>query len=372
MSRRVMSEERARLLLSLAIEPGDVRLSRALRRAGSAVDLVAALQRSAATWPAGWAAAVEQASSGLDDALRAADVEALRWVVPGDRQWPERLGDLDEAEPSGAVGGAPLGLWLRGGGDLSRLAEASVAVVGARDCTVYGAEAAVDIASASAEAGYTVVSGAAFGIDACAHRGGVQSGDPGMAVLACGADLDYPRVHAALLGRIAEEGVVVSEYAPGRPALRSRFLTRNRLIAALCDGLVVVEAGRRSGSLNTLHWADRLGRTTMAVPGPITAAQSQGTHEAIRSGKAVLVASASDVVAELMGFSGQIASGPEARSNRLAEAVLAALTTHEPRTAAELAGDLRVGVIQVLRVLRHLAAQHRVHRDDDGFWLRVS
>ena len=147
-----------------------------------------------------------------------------------------------------------------------------------------------------------MVSGAAFGIDASAHRGALAMGRATIAVLACDAGTDYPRAHAALLSRIAESGLIVSEQPPGQVPTKARFLSRNRLIAGLAGGTVVVEARRRSGSLNTLHWADRLGRPTMAVPGPVTSQQSGGTHQAVRDGKAVLVTGGSDVLSELAGI----------------------------------------------------------------------
>jgi DNA processing protein len=208
-------------------------------------------------------------------------------------------------------------LWVRGSGSLAELVESSVSIVGARDCTAYGAEQAAEIAADAGSAGFTVVSGAAFGIDACAHRGALAMLTPTIAVLACGAATSYPRAHAALLQRIAEEGLVVSEQRPGQVPTKARFLARNRVIAALTLGTVVVEARRRSGALNTLGWADQLGRVTMALPGPVTSQQSVGTHEAVRDGKAMLVGSGTDVVAALAGLNAATlvtGAGPSAAS----------------------------------------------------------
>lgn len=366
-----MSESEARLLLSLSTEPGDSRLARALAECGNARALVASLREEQGAWPPAWLDGLQEAEVKAEQAVARARQHGLRWITPGDTQWPSQLADLDEVEPTGGVAGAPLGLWCRGEGDLGLLSEHAVGVVGARDCTTYGAEAAGDIAAASAEAGFTVVSGAAFGIDASAQRGGLAAGDAGVAVVACGADLDYPRAHASLLRRVAEGGVVVSEYAPGQRPARSRFLARNRLIAALVDGLVVVEAARRSGSLNTLHWADRLGRVTMAVPGPITSAQSQGTHEAMRSGKAVLVGSGTDVVAELLGFNGRVSKEGAPGLDPIAGAVVEALDTTRSRTPAALAGDLRLGTLHVVRALGRLEAGGLARLSRDG-WVRCA
>lgn len=357
----------ARLLLSLAVEPGDPRLPSALEASGGAIGLLERLRSPTASWPETWIRGLRRAERDRAGVESGGRDNGVRWVTPEDEEWPVQLGDLQHTEGASGAAGAPLGLWCRGTGDLRLLSDHALAVVGARDCTTYGAEAAADIAAVGADAGFSIVSGAAFGIDASAHRGGILVGDPGIAVLACGADLDYPRAHASLLGRIAERGVVISEYPPGAPAARSRFLARNRLIAALSDGLVVVEAARRSGSLNTLHWADRLGRVTMAVPGPITSAQSQGTHEAIRGGKAVLVGSGTDVVAELLGFSAQV--GGSELPDPVAGAVLDALD-RVPAFPAELARRLRIGTSHALRALNRLERAGLAWQADAG-WCRV-
>lgn len=357
---------RERLLLSLTVEPADPRLPSALASCGGIGQLLERLRSGAGNWPQRWVEGLLRAEREIASLERAAGERGLRWITPGDDEWPRQLDDLEYAEGAPGAAGAALGLWCRGTGDLRLVSEHALAVVGARDCTTYGAETAADIAAVGAEAGFSVVSGAAFGIDASAHRGGLLVGDPGIAVLACGADLDYPRAHASLLGRIAERGVVVSEYPPGVAAARSRFLARNRLIAALCDGLVVVEAARRSGSLNTLHWADRLGRVTMAVPGPISSAQSQGTHEAIRSGKAVLVGSGTDVVAELLGFAAEI--GDQQLSDPVAGAVLGVLDA-EPVPPAEIARRLRIGTSHALRALDRLGRSGLARQETSG-WRR--
>lgn len=362
-----MSDARDRLLLSLVVEPGDPRLVPALHEHGGPGAVLDELRADPDGWPEPWHQGVETVAPRAERVLCRAQEQGLRWITPGHPEWPEQLGGLDEVETAAGAGGSPLGLWCRGSGDVRLLAEHAVAVVGARDCTTYGAEAAGDIAAAAAMSGFTVISGAAFGIDASAHRGGLAVGDPGIAVLACGADLDYPRAHASLLGRIAEHGVVVSEYPPGRPAARSRFLARNRIIAALADGLVVVEAAHRSGSLNTLHWADRLGRTTMAVPGPITSAQSQGTHDAVRSGKAVLVGSGADVVAELVGFHGRVAESHDETFDPVAAAVLADLQESGPRRPADIARSLRVGTLHAVRALERLRSAGHAEESEHGW-----
>jgi DNA processing protein len=150
--------------------------------------------------------------------------------------------------------------------------------------------------------GCVVVSGGAYGIDAAAHRGAVSAGGPTIAVLAGGVDRLYPRGNQALLERIGREGLVVSEAPLGADPIRTRFLSRNRIIAALCAGTVVVEAAWRSGALNTIRWAAELGREIMGVPGPVTSAGSCGIHQFIREAGAVLVTRGSEIVEQVSAF----------------------------------------------------------------------
>jgi DNA processing protein len=219
-----------------------------------------------------------------------------------------------------------------------------------------------------------VVSGAAFGIDASAHRGALAMGRPTIAVLACDAATDYPRAHAALLSRVAESGLIVSEQPPGQVPTKARFLSRNRLIAGLAGGTVVVEARQRSGSLNTLHWADRLGRPTMAVPGPVTSQQSGGTHQAVRDGKAVLVTGGPDVLSELAGIGAaepEPAVAPSTEYDHLpaaAQRTLDALSWSGTTTARDIAASADLGPHDVAKALALLAGRGLAERSDDG-WL---
>lgn len=235
--------------------------------------------------------------------LERADRLGLRFVVPGDDEWPAQLEDLAGAGSLHERGGVPVGLWVRGPFRLDSLTE-SVAVVGSRAASTYGDEIASGIAADVARAGHTVVSGGAFGIDRAAHRGAVSAGRPTVAVVACGADRVYPSAHQAMFEHIARDGAVVSEAAPGCAPHRIRFLARNRLIAALSRGTVVVEAAVRSGALNTANWTSRLNRPLMGVPGPVSSGASAGVHEQIRSGAMSLVTSGADVL-EIVSGSGQ-------------------------------------------------------------------
>lgn len=367
-----MNRSEALLTLSLVVEPGDPRLVSALRD-HSPSELVARFRRGGGVWPEVWVTRCREVESRLAGLEQRAERRGLRWLARGRPGWPPALDDLDEVEPWHGSTGAPLGLWLRGTGRPGLLATDSVAVVGARHCTSYGATTAAEIAADLADAGVTVVSGAAFGIDAAAHRGALSLERPGVAVLACGADIDYPRAHAALLHRVAEEGLVVSEQPPGEPPHRSRFLSRNRIIAALTRGTVVVEARVRSGSLNTLHWADRLSRATMAVPGPVTSQQSGGAHRAIRDGEAVLVTDGADVLTELGGPGSEEAgrSGPETEYDRLGageRAVLDAVSWTEAMSSAALAEAAGLTLSGTRPALDSLEHRGLLARTSDG-WL---
>jgi DNA processing protein len=224
------------------------------------------------------------------------------FLTPDDPRWPAGVADL-------GVGG-PLALWVRGDPDLARLAERSVSLVGSRACTDYGVRVTRTLACGLADRGFTVVSGGANGIDAEAHRGALVSGSPTVAFLAGGVDRLYPASNTDLLRRTVEQGAVVSEVPPGSVPGKQRFLKRNRLIASLTSGTVVVEASVRSGALSTANHAARLLRPLGAVPGPVTSMASAGCHELLRRGAAVCVTDAAEA-AELVGDVGE--SAPERR-----------------------------------------------------------
>ena len=212
-----------------------------------------------------------------------------RLLVPGDPEWPEPLDDLQDRRP--------YCLWVRGSLDVAQACRRAVAVVGSRAATHYGVEVTGEVVAGLAPQGWTVVSGAAFGIDAAAHRAALAFGLPTVAVLACGVDRPYPRSHERLLDAIAGQGAVVSEVPPASSPTRWRFLERNRLIAALAAATVVVEAARRSGALVTAKEAEDLSRLVAAVPGPVTSAASTGCHLLLRERNAACVTSGHDVLA---------------------------------------------------------------------------
>jgi DNA processing protein len=234
-----------------------------------------------------------------------------RLITPDSDEWPvlafaafSALGGAGggKAKP---LGGPPLVLWALGPARLEEVAMRAAAVVGTRAATAYGEHVAADLAAGLAEHDVTVVSGGAYGIDGAAHRAALTCEGITVAVLAGGLDVPYPAGHSALLHRIGQHGLVFTEYPPGVRPARYRFLTRNRLVAAVAGAAVVVEAGLRSGAANTAAWARALGRVVAAVPGPVTSSASAGCHALLRNG-AELVTRAEDIV-ELVGRIGELA-----------------------------------------------------------------
>ena len=289
------SERLARVVLSRIGEPGDPRLTDLVHELGGETVLTS-LRHQAADRELGADLAERLESADPVPELERASKQGIRFVVPGDEEWPDSLDDLAHAPHLHERGGVPLGLWCRGPLRLDEAAERAVAVVGSRSATTYGADVAAGIGGTLARASWTVVSGAAFGIDQAGHRGALANRGPTVAVLACGADRAYPAAHRNLIDYIADMGLVVSEAPPGCAPTRVRFLARNRVIAALARGAVVVEAAVRSGALNTASWAGGLGRTVMGVPGPVTSAPSAGVHQLIRARDALLVTSGEEVL----------------------------------------------------------------------------
>jgi DNA processing protein len=250
-----------------------------------------------------------------------------------------------------------------------------VAVVGSRSSTTYGESVAAELAASLAELGWTVVSGGAFGIDAAAHRGALAVSGTTLVALASGVDVPYPRSNSALLERIADEGAVLSEVPPGRPAARHRFLDRNRVIAALTRGTVVVEAAFRSGALNTARTAHDLGRQVMGVPGPVTSAMSAGVHQLVRERGAVLVTDAADVIEQVGAIGEDLApsrrgpADPRDTLDPLTAKVLDALPRRRAVQEEVLARTAGVDPDQVARSLALLELTGWVTRTDAGWRL---
>jgi DNA processing protein len=284
--------------------------------------------------------------------------------------------DLLRAEVLDHRGGPPLGLWVKGPTRLDQLGRA-VAVVGARSATTYGTEIAAGIAGSLVRAGHPVVSGAAYGIDQAAHRGALAVEGANIAVLACGADRAYPSAHRELLDHLGRTSAVVAEVPPGCAPTRGRFLSRNRLIAALTRGTVVVEAAARSGAQATANRAHRLGKQVMAVPGPVTSAMSVGCHELLRGDDpgALLVASAAHVIDAVGGIGTDLApaaerpGSPRDSLSDVARRVLDACPVRIGVPPERLAAVAGCDVLEVLRVLPALELAGLVQWTGNGWRL---
>lgn len=299
-----------------------------------------------------------------------------RVVCPGDDEWPAGLA-WDPAVMSGDIKAMapPFVLFVKGPHLLREVAATSAAVVGARAGTAYGLEVATRLGLDLAEAGVSVVSGAAYGIDAAAHRGALAAqGAPTVAVLACGLDQVYPRGNDRLIDQIGREGLLLSEVPPGQGVTRVRFLVRNRVVAAMTQGTVVVEAAERSGSLSTAGRAADLGRHVMAVPGSVLSRQSIGAHELIRTG-CPLVTCAADVLEVLQPVGTHLAPvrrGAEHPRDRLEEQtrrILDAMPASRAVGVARIAATAGVSALLVQVALPELVGAGLVEQRDGGWRL---
>lgn len=323
-------ERRARMGLCALAPMADPRLHDRVEVHG-AVEVWEQLQREEGAY------ANRARSIAPDEIERATKACGARFVAPDDAEWPEGLTELALAQV-GEQKGRPFGLWVRGA-PLPGMT-GGVAIVGSRAASQYGQNVALELSADLAADGIPIVSGLAYGIDVAAHRGALSVGGPTLAVVASGVDQPYPQANASVATMIARRGSIVSELPPGHSPRRPAFLARNRLIAALADGLIVVEAALRSGAKNTAAWASELGRILMAVPGPVTSPMSQTPHALIRDGQAVLVTDSRDV-RELLGPFGAVV----AEARRGADTALDRLPTElrELREAIEIDEEVRAG-----------------------------
>ena len=359
----------ARVAWSVLTEPGDGVAGALIEELGAVEALVFALDtgrgsrgsaggRTLADGRARWKTRADP--QGVVDAIRGAHDVGAQLLVPGDPAWPAAIDDL------GAH--APMVLWVRGDPGLLRAAP-RVAIVGARAASSYGEMLAGDFAGELAAAGAVVVSGGAYGIDGAAHRAAVGVDGKTIAFLAGGVDRAYPQGHRELLRRIVDAGAVVSEVPCGTAPTKWRFLSRNRLIAALSDATVVVEAGWRSGSLNTAGHAAALGRPLGAVPGPVTSAASAGCHRLLREYDARCVTTAAEI-RELWGDTDK----GEATGGRIDPdqvRVLDAITGRTILTVIEICRRSGLAPERVSAVLGLLELDGRVRRADGG-WQRTA
>ena len=371
-------------------EPGDGTAGLLVGCLGASTALTAVLD----TWtPTMLATAVRDAGAGaaeeLEDELdqglqrwrpRLSSAEVIRslqqaarvsaqLVLPDDAHWLVGVDDLGLH--------APLALWWRGIPAALAALPNSIALVGARAATSYGEHVAMEASAGLVDRGFAIVSGAAYGIDGMAHRSALASQGLTVAVLAGGVDRFYPGGHDALLTRIAEAGAVVSELPCGAAPTKWRFLQRNRLIAASSAATVVLEAGWRSGSLNTAGHAAALGRPLGAVPGPVTSPTSAGCHRLIREYDAVCVTNATEM-AELVGeLQTQVeldlsavgeATGFGARTSEQVR-VFDALSVRSPRVVPDIARRAGMSTSAVLGALGALDLEGVVRERETG-WVR--
>lgn len=352
-----VGDELARVAWSVLIEPGDGIAGQLIARFGAqgALEAVGDADRMAADearaaldrWRPRWDPAL------VVGAIDAARRRSLRLLVPGAPDWPAGFDDLGPH--------APVALWARG--ETEALSAASVAVVGARAATPYGEHVAAEMSGELAAGGLVIVSGAAYGIDGAAHRAALRVGGPTAAFVAGGADRVYPSGHAHLLQQIAAGGAVVAECPPGTTPTKWRFLARNRLIAAVARGTVVVEAGGRSGSINTAGHAASLGRPLGAVPGPVTSSTSSGCHRLLREYGATCVTSAADV-REMLGAPEE----PQPLSYDSPDAIrVGDALSRRPRSVDELARRSGLAPGDVTAVLGLMSLDGRAQARADGW-----
>lgn len=360
----------ARAVWSCLLEPGDgvagaliaalgpLEALRVAFSTGGVGDVVAARQLEEGR--ARWQPRLD--ADAIAFALGTARSVGLHLVTPDDGAWPRSLDDLGPH--------APICLWVRGDAHLLGRLDPAVAIVGARAATAYGEDIAAEFAASLAGRGIAVVSGAAYGIDGAAHRGALAVEGPTVALLAGGVDRPYPAGHSDLIDRIAHAGAVVGELPCGLAPTRWRFLQRNRLIAALGSATVVVEAGTRSGSLNTAGHAAELGRPIGAVPGPVTSGSSAGCHRLLREFDARCVTTA-DEVAELLGLGGSGPGLPEGMWTDESTRVADALSSRVWRDIDDLARRSGVAPDQIRARLGLLALSGAVESDGSR-WRRAA
>lgn len=365
---RTLDERSARVLLARLAEPYDESVHALVAEHG-VLDLVGYALRDGHT-PQGVSlhrlvARADRAIAADDE--RIATVLGARVLVPDDPEWPGTVDQLPNP---------PWCLWALGPARVDEVPERGLAMVGARASTAYGDHVTAVLSVDLAERGFTIISGAAYGIDAAAHRAALAVQGTTVAVLAGGVDVAYPRANADLIRQIGLTGALLSETPPGGAPARMRFLSRNRIIAALAMGTVVVEAGLRSGARSTAKHARELGRHVMAVPGPVESLMSQGCHAEIRMG-AELVTDASEVV-ELVGRLGvdlaPVKQGPTRAEDALSpelRRVWQWLRPRSPSTVDDLMHRCGLGLGETLSALRELEWDGHAEELLDG-WRRRS
>lgn len=361
-------ELRAALALSETPGLGALRFRRLVDRHGSARAALAAVREGEPLpgYPGTTVERLRRTRPAGSHRLEALADRGIRLVSYGQEAYPERLLQLERPPPV---------LYLRGPLDLPRADV--VTIVGSRAATAYGRRMAGDLARGFARAGWTVVSGLARGIDGAAHRGALDAGGATVGIVGHGHDHVFPRSHRRLFARMAEVGLVASEFAPPEPVHARHFPRRNRLLAALAEGVVVVQAGKKSGARITSGLALDLGRDVFAVPGPVGPEASVGVHAMLRAG-ATPATCAEDVIAVLRGGTGHARreAGGVSR-DRLARlfgsgaeeaAAVCRTLAHGPRTTDALVGDGVVSPGTAVAVLGRLELEEILRRLPGDRW----
>lgn len=373
----------ARLMLGWVREPGSKALYELVRRFGP----VEAWQRIASgRVESSLAQAAAARLRGMQPArvtaglLRDAERLGVTILIPESPQWPSALDDLvrisvEGGDPIDRDTFPPHTLWVRGALPVEQLTQRCVAIVGARASSEYGRHMACELAYGLAQRGWIVVSGGAFGIDAAAHRGAMAADGQTISILASGVDRAYPVGNTAMFEHIVQNGLLVSEWPPGSEPHRVRFLIRNRVIAAISRGTIMVEAALRSGARQTLRRARQLGRVAMAVPGPATSETSQGCHEELRreGDDSVRLVSTTEHVLDEIGSIGQdLASVPRGpvRPLDLLSTLEKQIFDATPRvggaTPQQIAATVSLPVAYVLAALPALETRGYLKRAEDG------
>jgi DNA processing protein len=386
------AELTARVVWSVIAEPGDGVAGTLIAELGAAASLELVLRDRVFGTAAALRREAQLVAAAVDEACRGRGIETpagvragfLRWqprmtgpliasvfsmaaasraelLVPGDPEWSPGLADLDDH--------APLLLWGIGRVQLLAEFEHSIAMVGTRAATAYGSHVATELAAELAERGWTIVSGGAYGIDATAHRAALAAKGATVAVMAGGLNSFYPTGNVELIARVAREGLVIAEVPFGTPPTPFRFLARNRMIAAMTSAVVVVEAGKRSGSINTSNHAFDIGRPVGAVPGPITSPSSSGCHLLLKERPAELIATADDVVALAHGRAIDVEPLADPDDPRYLR-VLTAVSASRARPTADIAKRSGIGESETAGLLGVLLLDGAVRKTDAG-WVSV-
>ncbi|AZA09007.1 DNA-processing protein DprA [Corynebacterium pseudopelargi] len=383
-----MSRKQAWAYMSRTIE-GPSRTLQELLAQGRDIEAIARGVKQREPW---CGALLQQTQSRYGEDQSSEDLAKIRalggrLITPEDPEWPREA--FDQAFGFAASGVSeharsyaddavsPHALWVRGQ-DLGGLSQQAVAMVGTRAISPYGSRVCAMVGEHLAQHHWTIVSGGALGVDTAAHQAALAAGGSTVVVAACGLDRAYPARNAALFEQVVERGAVVSEYPPGMVPHRHRFLTRNRLVAALSAGVVVVEAAWRSGALNTLLWAQAFGKVAMAIPGPITSVNALGCHEKIKTGDAQMVCSGQEIL-ELIQRLGSVdataqyeldfAADPIQRLPRNELRVFDALSG-QPQSVEEIAQQAGLSMALSMHLLVTLEHKGLIQREG-AHWLRA-